>query len=61
MADMVTKGLMMNMEGCCCRFCMGHSVAMDEHRQLLAGHIWAGWGTMLAVVVAVGVVWLLLA
>ena len=56
MSDMVTKGLMMDIEGCCCRFCMGHNVAMDEHRGLLAGPIWAGWETFFAFGCVMGVI-----
>jgi hypothetical protein len=29
MSEMVTTGLLMDMESCCCRLCMGERVAME--------------------------------
>ena len=42
LSEMVTTGLLMDMEGCCCRFCMGEKAAMDGHRRV-TGDTWGGW------------------
>ena len=41
MSEMVTTSLLMDMEGCCCRLCMGERVAMNGHR--MRGNAWVGW------------------
>ncbi len=62
-SEMVTAGLLMDMEGCCCRLCMGDRVAMDGHRLSRNGNTWVGWrglatwGTLFAVTAVV--LWLL--
>ena len=62
-SEMVTAGLLMDMEGCCCRLCMGDRVAMDGHRLSRSGNTWVGWrslvtwGTLFAVTAVV--LWLL--
>jgi hypothetical protein len=42
MSEMVTTGLLMNMEGCC-KLCMGERAAMDGHRMSRSGNTWVGW------------------
>jgi len=42
-SEMVTTELLMDMEGCCCRLCMGDRVAMDGHRISRSGNTWVGW------------------
>ena len=58
----VTAGLLMDMKGCCCRFCMGDNAAMDGHRRG-AGDIWGGWrnlATWAAIFALIGLaLWLL--